>query len=264
MSTTQTQNSDRAQKADLQIARLRPTGGAPGPILAPHRLGPDFVSFKDWLSWPEVIAHFPEDSDEGVALAYLQEQACFGGTRKQSSKALQRHIKQSPLYRLSGNNYWHTQRIFAAIFRGYDGMLNQKERNAKALTELPAHALRAEQRAALRTANERLRKAAQRNPVKAAEYTTARIEALQAKLPELAENVSKRENQLRKAQNNLDTSIRTLKETEVSIAQLKSQIDDGLKVRESAQSGNEPQESRIGCNTSTATPSAQGESNVDR
>lgn len=143
-------------------------------------------------------------------------------------------------------------------------MLSQKERNAKALTELPPHTMRAEQRTALRAANERLRKAAQRNPVKAAEYTTARIEALQAKLPELAENVSKRENQLRKAQNNLDTSIRTLKETEDSIAQLKLRIDDGSKIREGAQSGNERQASCMGCNTSTATPSAQGESNVDR
>ena len=180
-----TQQHPSAQNVIIKNARTNRPDRAPGPILAPHRLGPDFVSFAEWMTWREVRVHFPEDSDEGVALAYLQEQSCFGGTRDESSKALQRHIKLSPLYRLCGNNYWHVQRIFAAIFRGYDGMLEQKERNAKALTELPTHTLRAEQRAALRAANERLRKAAQRSHVKEVEYTTARIEALQAKLPGL-------------------------------------------------------------------------------
>src|SRR5207248_1616969 len=123
----------------------------------------------------------------------------------------------SPLYRLSDNNYWHTQRIFAAIFRGYDGMLNQKERNAKALTELPTHTLRAEQRASLRGANERLRKAAQRNPVKQAEYTSARIEALRAKVPGLRGDIAKRETQLRRAQNNLDTDLQKLEDVEAAI-----------------------------------------------
>src|SRR6266550_4709099 len=103
----------RAQKGKFENAR-NPAPGAPGPILAPHRLGPDFVAFKAWMSWPEVIAHFPEDSDEGVALAYLQKQPCFGGTRDESSKALQRHVKPSPLYQLCNHNYWHTHRIFAA------------------------------------------------------------------------------------------------------------------------------------------------------
>jgi hypothetical protein len=228
----QTQNLVRAQKAIFENAHVKPAGLPPGPILAPHRLGPDFVPFKDWMSWPEVIAHFPEDSDEGVALAYLQEQTCFAGTRDESSKALQYHITRSPLYELTGNNYWRVQRIFAAIFRGYDGMSNQKERNAKALTELPRHTLRAEQRAALRAANERLRKAAQRNPVKEAEYTSARIEALQAKLPGLRENVAKHENQIRKAQNKLNTDRQKLKETEDAIKELELRIDDGRKIRE--------------------------------
>jgi hypothetical protein len=210
MTPIQIQHSGRARTASFENARTQIPGRAPGPILAPHRLGPDFLSFKEWMSWSEVIAHFPDDSDEGVALAYLREQTCFGGTRDASSKALQRHIKLSPLYRLCSNNYWHTQRIFAAIFRGYDGMLDQKERNAKALTELPTHTLRAEQRAALRAATERLRKATQRNTPKQAEYTCARIATLQAKLPGLRENVARLEIQLRKTQNKLNADHQNL------------------------------------------------------
>jgi hypothetical protein len=258
MPTPRTETSDCAQKENLQIARPELIGSAPGPILAPHRLGPDFVSFKQWMSWPEVQAFFPPDSDEGVALAHLREQPGFESGRHESAKALQRYIILTPLYELTGKNYWHVQRIFAAIFRGYDGMLNQKERNAKALTELPSYTLRAEQRAALRDANERLRKAAQRNPLKAVEYATARIEALQAKLPELTENVSKREDQLRRAQGNLTAAIRTLNETEHSIAQLKLRIDDGLEIRDCAHNKNELQAScALGCNA----PSQQGASN---
>jgi hypothetical protein len=106
-------------------------------------------------------------------------------------------------------------------------MLRQKERNAKALTELPKHTLRAEQKEALRAANERLRKAAQRNPVKQIEYTNARIETLQAKLPGLYENIARRERQVAKARKNLDLDRLKAAETEALISQLRLRLDDG-------------------------------------
>jgi hypothetical protein len=86
----------RPQNQILENARTTSKRGTLGPILSPHRLGPDFVSFAEWMSWPEVTAHFPEEFDEGLALAYLRDQRCFEGSRDESSAALQRHIKQSP------------------------------------------------------------------------------------------------------------------------------------------------------------------------
>jgi hypothetical protein len=82
-----------------------------------------------------------------------------------------------------------------------------------------------------------LRKAAQRNPAKQAEYTSARIEALRAKVPALRGNIAKRGSQLRKAQNNLATDLQKLKDAQAAIEELELRIDDGPNVLGSAHDG---------------------------
>jgi hypothetical protein len=79
-----------------------------------------------------------------------------------------------------------------------------------------------------------LRKAAQRNPAKQAEYTSTRIEALRAKVPGLRENIAKRQTHFRKAQQNLATDLLQLKSVEAAIQSLELRIDDGPMIIECA------------------------------
>lgn len=129
-----------------------------GTIWSPHLLGPDFISFGEFIRRPEVIALCPVGSDARLALEELQVLACFGGSRDESKRALTAHIRESALFEKRGK-YRYVQSIFNSIWRNYDGLLAAKKANRRALNSATNSDLRADER----KAKDAARKAAARS-----------------------------------------------------------------------------------------------------
>jgi hypothetical protein len=118
---------------------------AHGTIWSPHLLGPDILSFANFLHLQELIALCPLGSDARYVLNELQGLDCFGGDRDESKRALTAHIKKSALFQRCGS-YRYVQRILNSIWRNYDGLLAAKQANLKALVGTEDSILRADER----------------------------------------------------------------------------------------------------------------------
>src|ERR1041385_8122566 len=116
-------------KLDAAIAE---PAAAHGTIWSPHLLGPGLISFGDFIRRPELVALCPVGSDARFALEELQTLGCFGGARNQSKRALTDHIRTSALFAQRAD-FRYVQRIFNSIWRNYEGLLEAKAENLKAL-----------------------------------------------------------------------------------------------------------------------------------
>jgi hypothetical protein len=143
---------------DLQAATY-------GTIWSPHLLGPGDLPLSDFLISKEVIAQYPVGSNARYVIEELRALDCFGGSRRDSKRALTAHIKQSTLFQRCGN-FRHVQRIFNSIWGNYQGLLAAKQANLKALLSLQDKQLRADERRIKDTA----RKAAARSGDPAVNY----------------------------------------------------------------------------------------------
>ncbi|MBX9845205.1 MAG: hypothetical protein K2Z80_25675 [Xanthobacteraceae bacterium] len=166
-----------------------------GTIWSPHLLGPDFISFGDFIRRPELIGLCPVGSDARFALDELQTLVCFGGSRNESKRALTGHIRASALF-ARRENFRYVQRIFNSIWRNYDGLLEAKAANLQALASARNDELRADER----KAKDAARKAASRSadPAVRIAMRSERAERLSKEVQQLRSLAERKEQKAKK------------------------------------------------------------------
>jgi hypothetical protein len=161
-----------------------------GTVWSPHLLGPDPISFKQFLGLPEVEALCPIGSDVRFAREELQKLNCFDGSLEQSKTAITAYIRESALFQRHPSYRW-VQRIFNSLWRNYDGLARAKQANAAAAIGAANSALRADER----KTKDAARKAASRNSDPAIKQSALKkkICKLRAQAAELRADARKKE-----------------------------------------------------------------------
>jgi hypothetical protein len=165
-----------------------------GTVWSPHLLGPDQLSFKQFLCLPEVVNLCPIGSDARFALEDLQQRDGFDGDRNTSKRALTAYIKQSALFQHRHSYRW-VQRIFNSIWRNYDGLVAAKKANVDAVVGAVNSVMRADER----KLKDAARKAASRSadPAVKTKIVEDKVTSLREQAAKLRVDAEKKETQAR-------------------------------------------------------------------